>query len=84
MLIKKIYGALFIMVTAILCQANKPHITLQQIKNDDFDGKFCYVHARGGITPEGKVVITTQPLYLKGPKRAAKKRSAIAAPRPMA
>lgn len=42
-----------------------PQITLQQIKTD-FKGKFCYVHARAGMTPDGKAIITTQPLFLKG------------------
>ncbi len=40
-------------------------ISLQQIKTD-FKGKFCYVHARGAVTPDGRAIITTQPLFLKG------------------
>ena len=42
-----------------------PEITLQQIKTG-FKGEFCYVHARAGMTPDGKAIITTQPLILKG------------------
>lgn len=40
-------------------------ITLQQIKTD-FKGEFCYVHARGAVTPEGFGIITTQQLDLQG------------------
>lgn len=42
-----------------------PQITLQQIKTG-FKGEFCYVHARAGMTPDGKVILTAQPLFLKG------------------
>ena len=42
-----------------------PEITLQQIKTG-FKGEFCYVHARAGMTPDGKVILTAQPLFLKG------------------
>ena len=42
-----------------------PEISLQQIKTG-FTGEFCYVHARAGMTPDGKVILTAQPLFLKG------------------
>ncbi len=42
------------------------NITLQQIETG-FRGEQCFVHARGGISPDRKdVVITTQPLRLSG------------------
>ena len=50
---------------ACISAAAAPEITLQQIKTG-FKGKFCYVHARAGMTPDGKAIITTQPLLLKG------------------
>ena len=52
-------------VIACISAAAAPEITLQQIKTG-FKGKFCYVHARAGMTPDGKAIITTQPLLLKG------------------
>ena len=69
MFTKMLSGVSLFMTIITLTAANisaKPQITLQQIKNNDFNGKFCYVHARGVITPDGKAIITTQPLYLKG------------------
>ncbi len=69
MFTKMLSGVSLFMTIITLTAANisaKPQITLQQIKNNDFNGKFCYVHARGAITPDGKAIITTQPLYLKG------------------
>ena len=32
----------------------------------DFQGKYCYTHARGAFTPDGFGIITTQPLRLSG------------------
>ena len=40
-------------------------IELQQIKTG-FTGEFCYTHARAGMSPEGRVWLTTQPLLLEG------------------
>ncbi len=63
--------SLFSAVTAVAifsglnADASDLQITLQQIKTD-FKGTHCYVHARGALTPEGKAVITTQPLFLQG------------------
>ena len=41
------------------------NIDLQQIKTG-FAGEYCYTHARGAMLPDGKVVITSQPLLLSG------------------
>ncbi len=41
------------------------NIELQQIKTG-FTGEFCYTHARAGMSPDGHVVLTTQPLLLSG------------------
>ena len=61
----KKYGVL-IMCISLLCSTHAvPEITLQQIKTN-FKGDFCYVHARAGMVPDGTVIITTQPLILKG------------------
>ena len=40
-------------------------IELQQIKTG-FTGEFCYTHARAGMSPDGEVILTTQPLLLEG------------------
>ncbi len=40
-------------------------IDLKKISTD-FNGKYCYVHARGGITADGEFVITCQPLRITG------------------
>ena len=40
-------------------------IELQQIKTG-FTGEFCYTHARAGMSPEGEVILTAQPLLLEG------------------
>lgn len=41
------------------------NIELTQIKNE-FDGKFCYTHARAAKTANGDWVLTNQPLLLTG------------------
>lgn len=40
-------------------------IELQRIATG-FQGEFCYTHARGAAAPDGRAVITTQPLRLTG------------------
>ncbi|UKI30443.1 MAG: hypothetical protein L6W00_21170 [Lentisphaeria bacterium] len=41
-------------------------IDLQEFKTG-FKGERCFVHARGGVSPDGReIVITTQPLRLSG------------------
>lgn len=40
-------------------------IDLSAVKTN-FNGNYCYVHARGGITADGEFVITTQPLRITG------------------
>ena len=37
-----------------------------QMISTNFQGERCFVHARGTMTPEGKFIITTQPLRLTG------------------
>jgi len=40
-------------------------IDLQQIKTN-FKGDYCFTHARSAVCPNGRAIITTQPLLLKG------------------
>ena len=40
-------------------------LTLQRI-DTNFQGQYCYTHARGTVTPGGFAIITTQPLRLTG------------------
>lgn len=40
-------------------------IERQMIKTN-FNGKYCFTHARGVITPSGFGLITTQPLLISG------------------
>lgn len=41
-------------------------IELTEIKNPNFDGKFCYTHARAAKKADGEWVMTHQPLLLTG------------------